>query len=149
MYAAESENRSRFSLIWHTLFSCKGRVARLRYFLNCIYVLLLGFVFLLVTMLPAALLMEMLRIRSEAIFNVLVVMTYILVLWGSTCQAVKRFHDLEHSGLCVLLTVIPLVGIVVGFYVMLAPGTKGPNRYGNDPLEGGLEITKKDLEAFD
>ena len=72
----------------------------------------------------------------------------ILVIWGlasiipSIAVGVRRLHDMNYSGwiylAVVLLGIIPLVGTLVQLafiVVMCLPGTKGPNKYGPDPLD--------------
>lgn len=49
-------------------------------------------------------------------------------------QAIKRLHDLDLSGLWCLVSFIPLVNFFFGLYLLFAKGTKGPNKYGDDPL---------------
>ena len=49
---------------------------------------------------------------------------------------IRRLHDLDRSGWCGLLLLIPLVNIVIGHELSYDKGTDGPNRYGPDPLEG-------------
>lgn len=46
---------------------------------------------------------------------------------------VRRFHDQDKSGWLVLIGFIPYLGGVIMFVFMLLEGTRGPNRYGNDP----------------
>jgi len=58
------------------------------------------------------------------------------LLWPSLAVQVKRWHDLNKSGWFILFNLIPL-GVIVTFFVnALLPGTNGPNRFGEDPLEG-------------
>ena len=65
----------------------------------------------------------------------------IIVLWGlasfipSLAVQVRRFHDQDRSGWMVLLGLIPYVGGIIVFVFMLLEGTRGPNRYGPDPLD--------------
>ena len=49
--------------------------------------------------------------------------------------AVRRLHDLNLSGWYYLAFLIPVVGVLFSLYVLFAPGTVGPNKYGADPLE--------------
>lgn len=57
-------------------------------------------------------------------------------------QAIKRSHDINRSGWYVLLTCIPLAGIVAGIPLLFVKGTAGPNRFGSDPLGySGLSLT--------
>ncbi len=55
---------------------------------------------------------------------------------------VRRFHDRDMSGWWVLgfvvLGMIPLIGFIASIaqlVLMALPGTKGPNRFGEDPLD--------------
>lgn len=51
---------------------------------------------------------------------------------------VRRFHDQDRSGWFYLLGFIPYVGGIVLLVFMCRPGTPGPNRFGDDPLDRGL-----------
>lgn len=60
----------------------------------------------------------------------------------SIAVAVRRWHDQNQSGWFILLFfvlgLIPIVGIlasIANIVFMCLPGTKGPNKYGEDPLE--------------
>ncbi len=47
--------------------------------------------------------------------------------------AIKRLHDLDMSGWWVLLFLVPLLNVLFGLYLLFAPGTDGPNRFGPPP----------------
>ena len=47
--------------------------------------------------------------------------------------AVRRLHDGARSGAWVLSYLIPLVGWIIALVQLLAGGTVGPNRFGDDP----------------
>ena len=49
---------------------------------------------------------------------------------------IRRLHDLDRPTWWCVGTFIPLVNVALSFYLLLAPGTYGPNQYGPDPLEG-------------
>ncbi|MEI7652855.1 MAG: DUF805 domain-containing protein [bacterium] len=53
----------------------------------------------------------------------------------SLAIAVRRMHDVERSGWILL---IPIYNLVVA----CMPGTKGPNKYGADPTETQVMVTK-------
>lgn len=42
----------------------------------------------------------------------------------------QRFHDSDKSGLLILLMWIPLLNVALVLWLLFAPGTDGPNRYG-------------------
>jgi len=44
--------------------------------------------------------------------------------------SIRRCHDIDISGWWNLLIVIPLVNLVYGLFLVLKPGTDGPNRFG-------------------
>jgi uncharacterized membrane protein YhaH (DUF805 family) len=48
---------------------------------------------------------------------------------------VKRWHDLEYSGWTQLINLVPILGWAVSFVMLgFVRGTRGPNRFGSDPL---------------
>ena len=49
---------------------------------------------------------------------------------------VRRFHDQDKSGLLALINLVPYVGVVVVYVMMVIEGTKGDNQFGPDPLAG-------------
>jgi len=60
---------------------------------------------------------------------------YALELWVLTMAMIKRWHDLDRSGWHASLCYIPVIGILLAtIYLGFVPGTKGPNRFGNDPV---------------
>ena len=63
-----------------------------------------------------------------------VLLAFCLVFWCAFVTTVKRWHDLDRSGLWALLGFIPLLGLL-GQTVMcsLSNGTRGTNRYGPPP----------------
>jgi uncharacterized membrane protein YhaH (DUF805 family) len=56
------------------------------------------------------------------------------VLLPSISVAVRRLHDTDRSGWWWWLVLIPLVGIIILIVWWATQGTRGPNRYGEDPL---------------
>jgi uncharacterized membrane protein YhaH (DUF805 family) len=59
------------------------------------------------------------------------------VLVPSIAVAVRRFHDQDKSGWFVLLAFIPFIGGLILLVFMCLEGTRGPNRFGEDPKAGG------------
>ena len=49
---------------------------------------------------------------------------------------IRRLHDLDRPTWWCIGAFIPIVNFVMGLYLLLAEGTRGPNQYGPDPLEG-------------
>ena len=52
----------------------------------------------------------------------------------SLAMGVRRLHDGDRSGWWWLLGFIPLIGIIVLIVFWCSEGTRGPNRFGPDPL---------------
>lgn len=71
------------------------------------------------------------------IFIGLLVIFALALLVPSLAVQVRRFHDQDKSGWFVLLGLIPYVGGLIVFIFMLLEGTKGPNRFGDDPKDPG------------
>ena len=55
----------------------------------------------------------------------------------SLAVSVRRLHDTDRSGWWLLLWLIPFVGWIVLLVFMVMVGTRGPNRFGSDPVEVG------------
>jgi uncharacterized membrane protein YhaH (DUF805 family) len=53
---------------------------------------------------------------------------------------VRRFHDQDKSGWFILLNFIPYVGGIVVFVFMCIEGTKGQNRFGQDPKYSAQDV---------
>jgi uncharacterized membrane protein YhaH (DUF805 family) len=108
---------------WRELyFSSRGRIDRKRFWLASL------------PLIGAQILGEIL-IRSE-LELALGALLYLAILIPSFVITIKRLHDRDRSGWFTLITAIPLLGAIwllieTGFL----PGTRGPNRFGPDPLD--------------
>ena len=63
----------------------------------------------------------------------------LLVLWlglivPGIAVAVRRLHDTNKSGWWLLLCFVPFVGSIVILVFMCLEGTKGANKYGDEPV---------------
>jgi uncharacterized membrane protein YhaH (DUF805 family) len=68
---------------------------------------------------------------------ILVVPYALYSLWAmipGLAVTVRRLHDLDKSGWHILVGLIPLVGGIILIIWYATEGTRGPNRYGPDPL---------------
>lgn len=54
----------------------------------------------------------------------------------SICAGGRRLHDRDMSAWWMLLLLVPLIGVLVLLVMFALPGTRGPNRFGPDPLGG-------------
>lgn len=94
--------------------------------------------------LPLGLVSAAMSILQEAVLQLPEVASFVLLLlmmlclivvtWSSLALAAKRLHDLNWSAWMVLGCFVPIVNIALVFYLWLARGTRGPNRFGDDPL---------------
>jgi uncharacterized membrane protein YhaH (DUF805 family) len=51
--------------------------------------------------------------------------------------AVRRLHDTDRTGWWWWLSLIPIVGWIILIIWYATQGTRGPNRFGDDPLNPG------------
>jgi uncharacterized membrane protein YhaH (DUF805 family) len=49
---------------------------------------------------------------------------------------IRRLHDTGRSGWWILISLVPIVGVLVLLYFLIIDGDTGPNQYGPDPKEG-------------
>jgi len=59
----------------------------------------------------------------------------LVLLWPLLATSAKRWHDINRSGWWALVTIPPVIGWIAALvFNGLLPGTKGRNRFGDDPL---------------
>lgn len=63
----------------------------------------------------------------------LIVATYIGLLFYSVVFAVRRLHDQDLSGWWALLMIVPIGNLVLLVMLLFLPGTQGDNRFGPPP----------------
>lgn len=51
--------------------------------------------------------------------------------------AVRRLHDTDRRGWWLLIAFFPIIGSIVLLVFFIMSGTRGPNRFGPDPVEVG------------
>lgn len=103
-----------------------GREPRLHYWGFCIANIVLSFICVL-------------------IHPFLLVVYLFLTVYPSITMMVKRAHDFNYSGYFIWLCVIPIVGLIPSLMLLFKAGTKGANRYGEEPvLFGSPAITNHD-----
>ncbi|CAM2147476.1 putative inner membrane protein [Pararobbsia alpina] len=57
------------------------------------------------------------------------------VLVPSIAVGVRRLHDTDRTGWWMLVIVIPGIGWIILLVLMAMEGTRGPNRFGPDPVQ--------------
>lgn len=55
----------------------------------------------------------------------------------SLAVGVRRLHDTDRAGWWLLLWLLPFFGWIVLLVFLVSGGTRGPNRFGPDPVEVG------------
>jgi len=101
------------------MWSASGRIGRLRYL-----------AYFTGSMLLAGAVAGLLgAILDQALAGIAAIALYVAVTVYSIITSIKRSHDMDWSGWTVLLTLIPLVGLIWVF----KSGTPGPNSYGAPP----------------
>ena len=114
-------------------FTSTGRLNRWRYFVRSIWlwvpIIILAFMFLGSASNGSA--------HSDTSGGLLIIIcVYSLVsIVPNIMLTIRRLHDLDKSGWFYLILMIPYVNFIFALYVIFAPGTVGPNKYGPDPLE--------------
>lgn len=111
------------------LFLFGGRLNRKPYVL---WTFSLGLVSAAMSILQEAVL-QLPAVASLALL-LLMMLCLIVVTWSSLALAVKRLHDLNWSAWMVLGFFVPIINIALAFYLWFARGTRGFNRFGDDPL---------------
>ncbi|BFN26946.1 hypothetical protein PSCT_02223 [Pseudomonas sp. SCT] len=105
--------------------SISGRIGRLRYLAWSLVVMLTATGLFAI----AALLMPI----SSTLGFVCVAVVGIGMLVVSVQIGVQRLHDFGWSGWLILLNLVPLLGSLFPFFMLLMPGNREVNRYGSPP----------------
>ncbi len=111
------------------LFSFEGRVNRGWYFLHIVLddLVILGLMIVLLTVGG---------VLGTPLFFLPMIGVILGGVWAAMAVTVKRLHDLDRPGWHWLLFMIPLYNIYLGLVLLFGRGTRGPNRFGPDPLGG-------------
>ena len=80
-----------------------------------------------------SLVLQVLAGASDALL-ILAVVYSLAVLIPGLAVAVRRLHDTNKSGWWILISLVPLVGVIVLIVFLATDGDQGANQYGNpDP----------------
>ena len=116
-----------------SLFSFQGRVRRSTWWLTRIGVGVSMLVIFFIAGFVAAIVTPTLTARQSPIV-LLTYLTFIPAVWIDLAVTVKRWHDRDKSGWMVLISFIPLIGMIWTFVECgCLDGTPGPNRFGESP----------------
>ena len=114
-------------------FSFNGRIRRIEYLLSN---LLGSFVFGIAFWVGMGTSLVSAEAESAGGFGIgllISIAAFVGGIWFTIAQDVKRLHDVDKTGWFIILLLIPIVNFIFGLYMLLADGTVGPNRYGDDP----------------
>lgn len=67
--------------------------------------------------------------------NILLFILFIVYFIYYTAIFTRRFHDLGDTGWKIILGLVPLLNIIILFYLLFTKGKNEPNKYGEAPLE--------------
>ncbi|KAA8712453.1 DUF805 domain-containing protein [Pseudomonas cannabina] len=107
------------------VFTTHGRIDRLRFLawsmVQCVT---------LIVLLSVALTVMNASLVGGGLLIAVLVIAFITI---GVMIGVQRLHDLGWSGWLLLLNLVPFVGTLFPFLIMVLPGTQGPNQYGPPP----------------
>ena len=145
-----------------TFFSYKGRIARKEYFLICLSIgIIYKFFYSGITF--------VFEISEQEIPHIFWILHYVFFSVIYFCPTAKRLHDIEFSAWMYVLIffvgvlgyyknpvlieslnaldwILSIIFIFLSCFLIFKKGTKGPNKYGPNPLE--LKRSQKTLRAF-
>ena len=75
------------------------------------------------------------NITSLILIAIFLVISFSIIIPSLAVQ-VRRLHDLDKSGWFILLNFMPFIGSIIVLVFMCMDGTRGPNRFGDDPKAG-------------
>ena len=122
-------------------YSAKGRFGRLSYFAwlfitNTLYscALLIVMIFGLIAFASNGMNVNNVQSFISSPMGIITIILLVVVIIASILLTIsitiRRVHDLNKSGWLCLLSLVPIVNVFFGLYIMFAPGTKGQNKYG-------------------
>ena len=137
--------KERAATLIHNLFSFKGRLRRLDYWIGMIVIFVgmvtTGSVWAAVWNVDLA---DPYDLRATAIQAGVV----LVFMWPNLAVSVKRLHDRGQSGWWVLLSFLPVIGNVWTLVNLgILRGTTGDNRYGAEPARPQLTLIERGAAA--
>ena len=121
------------------LFNTKTRLGRLRYsaYLSLIYFFAFGVLFIF----PSITNELIQQGNISYILNMIVLVIFCLFCFICTIiLSYRRLYDLNQNGWLVVVIFIPVIGFFIWLFLLVIPGTKGPNKYGLPPKKNSLSI---------
>ena len=72
----------------------------------------------------------------------------LLILIPSIAVVVRRLHDTDRSGWWILISLIPLIGVIVLFVFIGLDSQPGTNRFGANPKEASHNTSVVETDRF-
>lgn len=104
-------------------FMGRGRTGRLNYFFMSIGIWVIAAI-------PLVMVSSTDPFTGELIIGPIGWMVIAIACWAGVANTIRRAHDINRRGWYVLLTWIPIVGLIIGLQLLFEPGTHGPNVHG-------------------
>lgn len=121
-------------------FSTKGRLNRQPYILRILGLNLIEAFIMLVGILAYGTFYQ--DLMPEAVVDEMRAWMGLIMLFPCAMLMIRRLHDLNRSGWWFLIILIPYVNFLLLIAALFIKGTKGPNKYGPDPLQAESQETK-------
>ena len=121
------------------LFNTKHRLGRLRYsaYLSLIYFFSFGVLSICVSITKVLIQQGNISyILNMIVLGVFCLFCFICII----ILSYRRLYDLNQNGWLVVVIFIPAVGFFIWLFLLVIPGTKGPNKYGLPPKKNSLSI---------
>ncbi len=83
-----------------------------------------------------------------ALRNVLEVLYGLAIALPAAGVTVRRFHDVNRSGLWYFISLVPVIGWIILFYLLAYPGNGTENRYGLNPAGEHSHIKDRDVDVI-
>jgi uncharacterized membrane protein YhaH (DUF805 family) len=115
-----------------SIWSPKGRIGLFSFWIRMFLLMVLSFIVFHTIQVCGP---DGYELYGEGIFIILFIVSCITAVWFALILQVKRWHDLDYSGL-MIISVLAIITIPVIFvYMCVLSGTKGPNRFGANETE--------------
>ncbi len=116
------------------LFSVHGRIGRIAFCVT--WLIAMAFVIVPVVLLGLTGALDEPPDEESALsgaVSIIMLPAFVLSLWVQIAAYVKRLHDFGMAGIAAVLAFIPIVGLLIILGLMLRPGAKGRNEFGEPP----------------
>jgi len=131
------------------MFAVNGRIGRLRYIAYTWGASILLYIALgILAAIAIPVLMHGDDGPGGALIALFMIVVYVPAFAIGFIYAKRRLNDLDQTGWMSLLLIIPLVNFVFALYLVFAPGTDGPNRFGPAPSKNSGVIVWLIIIAF-